>query len=78
MQSRDHDPADEYDPATSNLAGTEGDVHDYFEMRYRLAQETRFPNWRCGNQFRALRDATHIPAVKPPGGVSGSATTGAS
>lgn len=52
-----HKPADEYDPATWDLAGIEGDVRAYFETGYRIAHDRRFPNWRYGNEFRALRDA---------------------
>ncbi|MGH7726688.1 MAG: M28 family peptidase [Candidatus Eiseniibacteriota bacterium] len=51
-----HKPGDEYDAATWDLAGVEGDVRAYFETGFRLADDDRFPNWRYGNEFRALRD----------------------
>jgi Zn-dependent M28 family amino/carboxypeptidase len=72
MQGGYHKPADEYDAATWKMDGIEGDVRVYFEMDYRLAQDTRFPNWRYGNQFRALRDAMRAPATA--GGTAGAAS----
>jgi Zn-dependent M28 family amino/carboxypeptidase len=51
-----HKPGDEYD-ATWNLEGAAEDARLYFAVGYRLAQETTWPNWREGNEFRAKRDA---------------------
>ncbi len=51
-----HKPADEYDPETWDLSGVETDVRTFFETGWRLAEDVRFPNWRYGNEFRALRD----------------------
>ena len=53
---RYHKPADEYD-ASWNLAGIEADVKVASEVISRLANSTDWPNWRDGNEFRALRDA---------------------
>jgi hypothetical protein len=57
MRNGYHKPADQYDAATWDLSGVEQDVRVYFETGWRLAEDTRFPNWRYGNMFRALRDA---------------------
>ena len=51
-----HKVGDEYDAATWDLRGVEQDVRIYFETGWRLAEDVRFPNWRFGNEFRALRD----------------------
>jgi Zn-dependent M28 family amino/carboxypeptidase len=51
-----HKVGDEYDAATWDLSGVEGDVRIYFETGLRVADTDRFPNWRFANEFRALRD----------------------
>jgi Zn-dependent M28 family amino/carboxypeptidase len=56
-----HKPGDEYDPETWDLAGIEEDVRILFETGYRLAQDSRFPNWHFGNEFRHLRDQMLAP-----------------
>lgn len=52
---RYHKPTDEYDPSW-DLNGAVDDLRLLFEMGYRLAQGTEWPNWREGNEFRAARD----------------------
>lgn len=52
-----HKVGDEYDAATWDLAGVEGDARVYFETGWRVAQTRRFPNWRYGNEFRTARDS---------------------
>ncbi len=51
-----HKVDDEYDAATWDLSGVEGDVRIYFETGLRIADSKVYPNWRVGNEFRALRD----------------------
>ncbi|MGQ0720583.1 MAG: M28 family peptidase [Candidatus Eiseniibacteriota bacterium] len=51
-----HKPGDEYDAATWDLRGVETDVRVLFETGWCLAEDVRFPNWRYGHEFRALRD----------------------
>ena len=53
---RYHQPADEYNPDW-DLRGAVDDIRLSFMIGYRLANETRFPNWREGNAFKAARDA---------------------
>lgn len=57
LRNRYHQPADEYDPDTWDLAGIRQDVEVYFRMGYALASTTAMPNWREGHAFRAKRDA---------------------
>jgi Zn-dependent M28 family amino/carboxypeptidase len=55
VSNRYHKPTDEYDP-NWDLGGAVQDLELYFAISYKLAQETRFPNWYPGNEFRAIRD----------------------
>jgi len=55
VSNRYHKPSDEYDP-NWDLGGAVQDLELYFTISYKLAQETRFPNWYPGNEFRAIRD----------------------
>lgn len=52
-----HKPADEYDPSWS-LGAAVQDMRLYFRIGYRLSMESTWPNWRKGNEFRAIRDAS--------------------
>jgi hypothetical protein len=54
---RYHQPTDEYDAKTWDMAGIVQDVSVYFRAGYTLAQDTAFPNWRPDHAFRARRDA---------------------
>ena len=51
-----HKPTDEFDP-NWDLSGAIQDLHLLFEIGYRLAMGSSFPNWQTGNEFRAIRDA---------------------
>ncbi|UCF21592.1 MAG: M28 family peptidase [Gemmatimonadota bacterium] len=51
-----HKPSDEYSPEW-DLRGAVEDVQLLFRVGYRLANQTSFPNWREGNEFKARRDA---------------------
>ncbi len=53
---RYHKPTDEYDPDW-DLTGAVDDLQLVFRIGYRLANESTFPNWREGTEFRSLRDA---------------------
>jgi len=52
---RYHKPSDEFDEEW-DLGGAVDDLRLLFEVGYRLAQESSWPNWRDGNEFRARRD----------------------
>lgn len=51
-----HKPSDEYDPSW-DLSGAVDDLRLLFRVGYRLANESSFPNWREGTEFKALRDS---------------------
>ena len=51
-----HQPSDEYDP-NWDLSGAIDDIRLFFRVGYRLANETTFPNWSEGTEFKATRDA---------------------
>ncbi len=57
MQNGYHHVGDHYDAATWDMRGIEEDVRVLFETGYRIAEDTRFPNWRWESEFRAKRDA---------------------
>jgi Zn-dependent M28 family amino/carboxypeptidase len=54
---RYHKPSDEFDESW-DLTGAIDDLRLLFRIGYRLSAEAVWPNWREGNEFRALRDAT--------------------
>ncbi|HEX9580104.1 MAG TPA: M28 family peptidase [Gemmatimonadales bacterium] len=53
---RYHKPSDEYD-GSWDLRGAIDDLRLLFQVGYRIAGETTYPNWRPGTEFRAIRDA---------------------
>ncbi|MFC1539783.1 M28 family metallopeptidase, partial [Candidatus Latescibacterota bacterium] len=56
VANRYHKPSDEYDP-NWDLSGMVEDLKLLFKVGYRLANESTFPNWREGVEFKAKRDA---------------------
>jgi Zn-dependent M28 family amino/carboxypeptidase len=60
VANRYHKPSDEYDPAW-NVSGTLQDLALYYEVGLALANESSWPNWREGSEFRAIRDASRRP-----------------
>ncbi len=50
-----HNPSDEIKPDW-DLAGAVQDLRLFMTMGYRIANATRFPEWRPGNEFRAIRE----------------------
>ncbi len=57
VANRYHSPDDEYDPEW-DLTGAAEDVLLYFEIGNRLANETTWPEWYEGNEFKETRDAS--------------------
>lgn len=57
LMHRYHQPADEFDAQTWDLAGVRQDVEVYFRMGHALASTTAMPNWRPDHAFRRDRDA---------------------
>jgi len=55
ISHRYHKPSDEFDP-NWDLSGAMEDLELYFDVGLMLAMERGFPNWRPGNEFRAIRE----------------------
>jgi Zn-dependent M28 family amino/carboxypeptidase len=51
-----HQPSDEYSEDW-DLAGAVEDLHLFFLVGYKLADESTFPSWNEGTEFKAIRDA---------------------
>lgn len=54
---RYHQPADEYEAATWDMAGIVQDVEIYFRAGLALAEDVAYPNWRPGHPLKARRDS---------------------
>ena len=62
---RYHKPSDEFDP-NWDYSGAIEDLELYFDVGLELAQETGFPNWYPGNEFRAIRDRSRGGSAAAP------------
>ncbi|MGI9527904.1 MAG: M28 family peptidase [Weeksellaceae bacterium] len=51
-----HKPADEYDPETADLTGIMEDAQLFYLIGKRLANETTFPKWNDGSEFKSIRE----------------------
>jgi len=58
--ARYHKPADEYVPEEWDLRGLVQDATLYFNIGTKLANETNFPQWKEGSEFKAARDASQL------------------
>jgi len=56
-----HRPSDHYDPAEWDLRGLVEDSQLYFEIGQKLAGESRFPKWKEGSEFKAIREKSMKP-----------------
>jgi Zn-dependent M28 family amino/carboxypeptidase len=54
-QQHYHQPSDEY-RADMDLGGMEQDARLLFQIGQRLGQETTFPQWKPGSEFKAIRE----------------------
>lgn len=54
-KSRYHSPQDEFN-AIADRSGMVEDVRLLFDLGYRLSNETTFPAWKKGSEFKAARD----------------------
>lgn len=50
-----HQPSDEYNSETTELSGVQYDLQLFFEVGLKLANETNFPQWYDGSEFKAAR-----------------------
>ena len=52
-----HKPADAYDPKRWNLDGAVDDIQLLYQVGRNLANSTRWPGWKEGSEFKAIRDS---------------------
>ena len=52
-----HQPSDEYDESTWTMDGAINDLKLLFQVGKRLAYEEKWPEWKSGSEFKALREA---------------------
>jgi len=52
-----HQPQDNYEPEEWDLKGIAQDAKLLFNVGYRLANETYWPQWNEGSEFKAKRDS---------------------
>jgi Zn-dependent M28 family amino/carboxypeptidase len=58
FRSKDyHRPSDEYNAATWTMEGAINDLKLLFLVGKRIAFETKWPQWKKGSEFKALREA---------------------
>ena len=57
LANKYHQPADNYHPEEWDLKGIAQDALLLFNVGYRLANESYFPQWSEGSEFKAKRDA---------------------
>ncbi|HAN19943.1 MAG: peptidase M28 [Bacteroidetes bacterium GWC2_33_15] len=50
-----HKPADQYDSSTWDLSGIVDDAKILFRLGFELANDTVFPKWKDGSEFKELR-----------------------
>ncbi len=55
-KNRYHSPFDEYDPKTWVFSGMVEDVRLLFDVGNTLANESVFPKWKTGSEFKAVRE----------------------
>jgi len=56
QQNKYHQPSDEFDPATTDLSGSQFDAQLFYNVGSRLANEDNFPKWYDGSEFKAARE----------------------
>jgi hypothetical protein len=54
-ENRYHKPQDEIQPDW-DLRGAVEDLKLFLTMGYRIAEAQKFPEWKPGNEFRAIRE----------------------
>ncbi|CAM3033778.1 Peptidase M28 [Sphingomonas antarctica] len=59
--NRYHKPQDEYDP-NWNWDGAVQDLQFYYGIGHELATTDAWPNWKAGDEFRAIRDKSRADA----------------
>ncbi len=57
LENRYHKPSDEYNSETWDLRGIRDDARLLFEVGHRIANDTIFPEWKEGSEFKDKREA---------------------
>ena len=57
IQENYHQPSDEYVPGVWKFSGMVQDAELLFNIGYTLSDETTFPSWKEGSEFKATREA---------------------
>jgi Zn-dependent M28 family amino/carboxypeptidase len=55
-KDRYHQPSDEFTPDKWDLSGAQQDAELLFQVGKRLAFEEKWPQWKSGSEFKAIRD----------------------
>ena len=55
-KNRYHAPADNFEPAKWDFSGMVEDLRLLFDVGYRLSNESTYPSWKAGSEFKAVRD----------------------
>jgi Zn-dependent M28 family amino/carboxypeptidase len=58
-----HKPSDEYGPAW-DVSGTLQDLAVFYDVGLAVANSDEWPNWRAGNEFRAIRDRSRAAVAR--------------
>ncbi|WP_406827325.1 M28 family metallopeptidase [Pedobacter sp. KACC 23697] len=53
---RYHSPQDNFDAKTWDLSGIVEDIRMLFDMGYRISNETSYPKWKEGSEFKSIRE----------------------
>ncbi len=55
-KNRYHAPGDNFEPSKWDFIGMIEDLRLLFDVGYRLSNETTFPSWKTGSEFKAIRE----------------------
>ncbi|WP_421942974.1 M28 family metallopeptidase [Pedobacter sp.] len=55
-KNRYHSPQDNFDAKTWDLSGIVEDVRLVFDLGYKLSNESHYPKWKEGSEFKAIRE----------------------
>lgn len=55
-KDRYHQPSDEFTPGKWDMSGAQQDAELLFQVGKRLAFEEKWPQWKNGSEFKAIRD----------------------
>ena len=58
-----HKPSDEIKPGWE-LSGAVQDLQLFFTIGYRVASAARYPEWKAGNEFKAIRDKSLMKFIR--------------